>query len=49
MVDLWRFRKIIYATNLIENLNGKIRKYTKNKMSFPKDEAVKKSIYLSLI
>ncbi|MFN6075370.1 MAG: IS256 family transposase, partial [Fluviicola sp.] len=26
-------RKIIYTTNLIENLNGKIRKYTKNKMS----------------
>ena len=24
-------RKIIYTTNLIENLNGKIRKYTKNK------------------
>ena len=23
--------KIIYTTNLIENLNGKIRKYTKNK------------------
>ena len=23
-------RKIIYTTNLIENLNGKIRKYTKN-------------------
>jgi transposase-like protein len=22
-------RKIIYTTNLIENLNGKIRKYTK--------------------
>lgn len=25
-------RKIIYTTNLIENLNGKIRKYTKNKL-----------------
>ncbi|WP_134339541.1 IS256 family transposase, partial [Flavobacterium psychrophilum] len=33
-------RKIIYTTNLIENLNGKIRKYTKNKMSFPTDDAV---------
>lgn len=29
-------RRIIYTTNLIENLNGKIRKYTKNKLSFPK-------------
>ena len=41
-------RKIIYTTNLIENLNGKIRKYTKNKLSFPTDEAVKKSVYLAL-
>lgn len=41
-------RKIIYTTNLIENLNGKIRKYTKNKMSFPTDDAVLKSVYLSL-
>ncbi|MBS3993428.1 MAG: IS256 family transposase [Bacteroidetes bacterium] len=41
-------RKIIYTTNLIENLNGKIRKYTKNKLSFPTDEAVLKSVYLAL-
>ncbi|MDP3945334.1 MAG: IS256 family transposase [Lutibacter sp.] len=41
-------RTIIYTTNLIENLNGKIRKYTKNKLSFPTDEAVKKSVYLAL-
>ncbi|MFN6019573.1 MAG: transposase, partial [Bacteroidota bacterium] len=40
-------RKIIYTTNLIENLNGKIRKYTKNKLSFPTDEAVIKSVYLA--
>mgnify|MGYP000863687520 CR=1 FL=1 len=41
-------RKIIYTTNLIENLNGKIRKYTKNKLSFPTDDALKKSLYLSI-
>lgn len=41
-------RQIIYTTNLIENLNGKIRKYTKNKLSFPNDEAVMKSVYLAL-
>jgi len=41
-------RKIIYTTNLIENLNGKIRKYTKNKLSFPTDDAVMKSVYLSV-
>ena len=41
-------RSIIYTTNLIENLNGKIRKYTKNKLSFPTDEAVMKSVFLAL-
>ena len=41
-------RKIIYTNNLIENLNGKIRKYTKNKMSFPTDDAVMKSVYMAL-
>jgi transposase-like protein len=41
-------RRIIYTTNLIENLNGKIRKYTKNKLSFPSEEALKKSIYLAI-
>lgn len=43
-----KIRKIIYTTNLIENLNGKIRKYTKNKLSFPTDEAVLKYVYLAL-
>jgi transposase-like protein len=41
-------RKIIYTTNIIENLNGKIRKYTKNKASFPTDEAVMKSVFLAV-
>jgi len=41
-------RKIIYTTNLIENLNGKIRKYTKSKLSFPTDDAVRKSVWLAL-
>ena len=41
-------RRIIYTTNLIENLNGKIRKYTKNKLSFPTDDAVMKSTFLAL-
>jgi transposase-like protein len=39
---------IIYTTNLIENLNGKIRKYTKAKLSFPNDDALKKSVYLAI-
>lgn len=41
-------RRIIYTTNIIENMNGKIRKYTKNKLSFPTDQAVLKSVYLAL-
>ena len=41
-------RTIIYTTNLIENLNGKIRKYTKSKLSFPTDEALQKSVYLAI-
>jgi putative transposase len=41
-------RNIIYTTNLIESLNGRIRKYTKNKLSFPADEAVTKSVYLAI-
>ena len=41
-------RKIIYTTNTIENLNGKARKYTKNKLSYPTDEAVLKSVFLAI-
>lgn len=41
-------RKIIYTTNTVENLNGKIRKYTKNKLSYPTDEAVIKSVFLAV-
>lgn len=41
-------RRLIYTTNVIENLNGKVRKYTQAKMSFPDDSAVMKSVYLAL-
>lgn len=41
-------RRIMYTTNIIENLNGKIRKYTSNKLSFPTDKAVTKSVYLAI-
>lgn len=43
-----RIRKIIYTTNTIENLNGKIRKYTRNKMPFQTDEALMKSVFLAI-
>jgi len=41
-------RKIIYTTNVIENLNRNIRKFTKNKLMFPDDQAMKKSVYLAI-
>jgi transposase-like protein len=41
-------RTMIYTTNIIENLNGKIRKYTKTKMSFPDDQSVMKAVFLAL-
>ena len=41
-------RRIVYTTNTIENLNGKIRKYTKNKLSYQTDETVLKSVFLAV-
>jgi putative transposase len=42
-------RKIIYTTNLIENINRIIRKYTKTKTMLPNDQAVEKVVYLALM
>lgn len=41
-------RNIIYTTNIIENLNRNIRKYTKNKIMFPDDNAMRKAVYLAI-
>lgn len=41
-------RKIIYTTNIIENLNRHIRKITSNKTMFPTDDAVQKAVYLAI-
>lgn len=46
---LVEIRKIIYTTNITENLNGKIRKYTKSKLLFPTDDALRRSICLALL
>lgn len=40
-------RKLIYTTNIIESFNASLRKHTKNKKSFPNDNAALKSIYLA--
>ena len=44
-----QIRKIIYTTNLIENVNRNIRKYTKAKAILPNDTAVEKVVYLALM
>jgi len=41
-------RKIIYTTNAIKSVNMSLRKVTKNRGSFPSDEAVLKLFYLAL-
>jgi putative transposase len=41
-------RKLIYTTNIIENLNRCVRKFTKNKTMFPDDNAVTKAVYLAV-
>jgi len=41
-------RKVIYTTNAIESLNMSLRKVTKNRASFPNDEAMFKLLYLAL-
>jgi len=41
-------RRIIYTTNAVEGFHRMLRKYTKIKTVYPSDEAVKKSVYLSI-
>ena len=41
-------RKAIYTTNAIESMNMSLRKVTKNRGSFPNDEAMIKLMYLGL-
>jgi putative transposase len=41
-------RKVIYTTNAIESVNMSLRKITKNRGSFPSDEAVLKLFHLAL-
>ncbi len=43
-----QIRKVIYTTNVIESVNMSLRKLTKNRGSFPSDEALTKLFYLAL-
>ena len=39
-------RKVIYTTNMIENINSQLRRSTRNRGHFPSDEALIKVLYL---
>jgi len=41
-------RRIIYTTNAVEGFHRMLRKIIKTKISYPTDESLKKSIYLSV-
>jgi transposase-like protein len=41
-------RRLIYTTNTVEGFHRMLRKFTKTKTSYPTDEALKKSIFLSI-
>ncbi len=40
-------RKIIYTTNIVENVHRQFRKVTKNRSVFPNDDSLKKMLYLA--
>ena len=41
-------RKMIYTTNIVENVHRQFRKVMKTKSSFPNDDSLKKMIYLAI-
>jgi putative transposase len=41
-------RTLIYTTNAVEGFHRMLRKYTKTKTVYPTDDAVRKSVYLSI-
>ncbi|WP_432190090.1 IS256 family transposase [Streptomyces sp. Tue6028] len=41
-------RKVVYSTNLIESINARLRKATRNRGHFPSEQAVLKVLYLAV-
>ena len=41
-------RRVIYTTNLIESMNARLRKATRNRGQFPSEQAVLKVLYLAV-
>nr|WP_208123355.1 transposase [Facilibium subflavum] len=46
--NLNQIREVIDTTNAIESVNSQLRKVTKNKRSFPNDNAVFKTLFLAI-
>jgi len=44
----YEIRRAIYTTNAVESLNYQLRKVTKNRSSFPTDDAIFKILYLAI-
>ena len=42
-------RRLVYTTNAIENYNRGLRKYTKNSVQFPTEQALEKHLYLAML
>jgi len=42
------FRRVIYTTNAVEGFHRMLRKYTKTKTIYPTDDALRKSVFLSI-
>ncbi|MEV5646588.1 transposase [Streptomyces flaveolus] len=41
-------RKVVYSTNLIESINARLRKTTRNRGHFPSEQATLKVLYLAV-
>jgi len=41
-------RRVIYTTNLIESMNARLRKVTRNRGQFPSEQATLKVLYLAV-
>ena len=41
-------RRVIYTTNLIESMNSRLRKVTRNRGQFPSEQAALKVLYLAV-
>ncbi|MFJ5035835.1 transposase [Streptomyces sp. NPDC088560] len=41
-------RKVVYSTNLIESINARLRKATRNRGHFPSEQAALKMFYLAV-